>query len=152
MIPNPDKLLDEGDIIRLAGFSDKAEPDLLRQVMALFIVAVGAGAHEIFPGIFAAVNLGNDMIDSHQALFAAAILAAPTVTFQDIFPGQHYPLAGNFNVIIQPHYGRHGNLLPFGAQDEPVHGFDDLRFPQIHQYDSAFYATYGKRLEILIKY
>ncbi len=119
--------------------------------MALFIVAVGTGAYQVLPGVFAPVDLGDDMVDGHTAFFSAAILAATAVAFEDVFPGKHNPFAGHFDIIVEPDDGRDRYLLAFGAQDIAIDGFDNLRFPQIHQYDGAFYATYGKRLEILIQ-
>ena len=78
MVLYADKLLNKGDIIRFPGFSDQPEPGLFRQLMAFLVVAVGAGAHQVLPGVFSAVNLGDDMVDRHHALFAAAIQREPS--------------------------------------------------------------------------
>lgn len=84
MVPDSYELLNEGDIVRLTRFPDQAQTHLVRQVMPFLVIAFRAGADQVLPGILAAVDLGNDMIDGHGSLFAAAILAAAPVALEDV--------------------------------------------------------------------
>jgi hypothetical protein len=88
MICDADELLNEGDMIGPPGAAQKFHADLFRGVVPFLVVAILAGAYQIFPGIAAAIYFGDDMVDCHVILFLAAVLAAAGITLDDIFASE----------------------------------------------------------------
>lgn len=75
---------------------------LFETTVSLFIVAYGAGAHQIVPGIISPQTLGHQMIDGKRPLVSAAVLANITVPPEDVLLGNLDLYAGFAYKIAQP--------------------------------------------------
>ncbi len=150
MVADTNELLNESNMVRPLRAPDHSQPGLFGCLMTLAIVAFKAGANQVFPGILAAVDFGNDMVDRHLGFLSAAILAPAAITLDNILAGQHDPLGRNLDVKIEPDHGWHGNPGRLGTQYLPIRSFDNFGLFQIQHYHSAPDAADRNGLEILI--
>jgi hypothetical protein len=150
MIANTDELLDKSDMIRATRPPGEFETDLLRCMVSLFIIAFQTGANQIFPGIGAAIDFGDNMIDGHLCFLFAAILTSAAITLNNIFSGKHDPLNWYLNVKLKLDNRGNRNLGETGTKHMAIRCFNDFRLAEIKHYHGALYATNGNRLEILV--
>ena len=89
LVVSANKIPDKSNIVGLLGFNAQHQPGLVGAVFALFAIARDAGADQVFPGAFAALDTRYDMVDRQLAALASAILALVVVPLEDIALRKH---------------------------------------------------------------
>jgi len=152
MIADANKLLDERYMIWPPGSANQLQTGMLRRLMPLFIIAFQAGANQIFPGIFTAVDFGYDMINRHLRLLLAAILASRAVALDNILAGKHDPFYRHFYIEVKPDYRWNRYLGRLRPQHISVGSLYNFGLAHIKHYDGTPYAAHRNRFEILVQY
>ena len=89
LVVGANKIPDKSNIVGLLGFNAQHQPGLVGAVFALFAIARDAGADQVFPGAFAALDTRYDVVDRQLAALASAILALVVVPLEDIALRKH---------------------------------------------------------------
>lgn len=110
MVADAYELLYESDMIRAARLSNQSHVNLFGSVMAFSVVALKAGADQVFPCVHTAIDFWNYVVDSHLGLLSAAILASSAITLNDILTGKHDPFDRYLDIKFKPYY--RGNRNP----------------------------------------
>jgi len=111
------EMLDIGNICRSGRGLKQSHTGFLWGAIPLSIVAVGAGADEVFPYILSPQFAGDDMIHGKGFIRAATILAPMSIPFQYVSAGENYPPAGAGDKEYQPHHTGKGIDQGYGMDE-----------------------------------
>jgi len=100
-------------------------------LVPLSVIALEAGADQVFPGILSTIDSWYDMVYSHLGLLLAAVLAPAAIAFDDIFASQHDPLGRHLDIEIKPYDRWHRDLGRLRAQHIPIGCLDYLGLAQV---------------------
>jgi hypothetical protein len=149
-IDSSHKMPDESNVVWPARHRKKFQARFLRRSVALFVVALHAGADKIFPAFVAAAGSWNNVVDSERQISAPAILATVAVAPQNIFPGENNAFVRDPVKNRETKYARHRQRRRDGTEDSSIIPFNKFCLPQVKQDDRLFPTTNSKRFVILI--
>lgn len=151
MIDVADIIADEEQIIWALRFFGQSHPGLFGRPIAFFIVTFNTGTNQIFPTIFAAPDLWNDMIDGHRPGSRPTILALMVIPFDYVLPRQDDPFPRHIDEPGQPNDA--GQRITFSNRvNVSIILLDQLRLPEKDQNNGLLHIRDGHRLIILIQH